>query len=206
MGEKELKQALTAYDRFTVFLYRTGIVVATMCILYATGFFYLHVNALVVPPVFSGSNPVMVFWAFVGSVSVSVSFLHLYSKKVLNIIRAFAVFGVLILFFLALTGNLDYRALFESHGWQGKIGVIGLGFVLAGFSGIGAKEAFCFRLYEGYAYGIALAILVLLHLSGFLSPGFGFVYTCLVAVLILVFTIRKLFLPVHYDIGDKSRY
>lgn len=206
MGEKDIKQALTAYDKVTVFLYRLGIVISTACILYAVYFFYLNIYAKILPAFFSANYPVIVFWIFVISVSLSVSFLHLYSKKVLNIIRALTVAGGLILAFLALTGNLDYLALFESNGWRGKLGVVGLGFVLAGFSGIGAKEAFCFKLYEGYAYGIALAILVLLHLFGLLSPRFGFIFFALIAVVILIFTFRKLFLPLHYDIGDKSRY
>jgi uncharacterized integral membrane protein len=206
MGEKDLKQTLTAYDKFTVFLYRSGIVFATMCVIYAVYFFYLNAYAEILPPYFNGSYPVIAFWIFVICVNLSVTFLHLYSKQILQIIRACAVAGGAILALLAITGNLDYVALFESNGWRGKAGVFGLGLVLAGFSGIGAKEAFCFKLYEGYAYGICLAILTILHLLGALSPKFGFMFSALIGVLVLVFTIRKLFLPLHYDIGDKSRY
>ncbi|MDH4263147.1 MAG: DUF2301 domain-containing membrane protein [Spirochaetia bacterium] len=206
MGEKKIKQPLTMYDKFSVFFYRMGIVISAMCILYAVYYFYLNTYDKILPKYFYGAYAIIVFWIFVISVSTSVTFLHLYSKKVLNIIRAFSVIGALTLILLAVSGNLDYLALFESNGWRGKIGVIGLGFVLAGFSGIGAKEAFCFKLNEGYAYGIGLAILVILHLLGLLSPHFGFMFSTFIGGLVLIFTIRKLFLPLHYDIGDKSRY
>ena len=206
MGETKQIQTLTTFDRFTVFLYRAGIVVSALCIAYAVTFFYLNVYAVILPEAFMNNYPVVVFWIFIASVNLSIIFLHLYSKKILRIIRIFSVAGSTILIFLALTGNLDYAALFESNGWRGKISVMGLGLVLAGFSGIGAKEAFCFKLYEGYIYGISLAILVIFHLLGILSPKYGFIFSSFICILVIIFTIRKLFLPLHYDIGDKSRY
>ena len=177
MGEKDLKQPLTAYDKFTVYLYRSGIVLATACMVYAAYFFYLNAYGVIFPEFFSNNYPVIIFWLFVICVNLSVGFLHLYSKKILKIIKAFTVAGTSILIVMALSHNLDYMALFESNGWRGKVGILGLGLVLAGFSGIGAKEAFCFRLYEGYAYGICLAILTILHLIGVVSSRFGFIFS-----------------------------
>lgn len=206
MGEKTIQQPLTAFDKFTVFLYRSGIVIATACILYAIYFFYLNSAEATPNEYFIGRIPAIVFWVFVISVNMSVIFLHLYSKQILQAIRLATQAGSVILMILAVTGNLDYASLFQSSGWTGKVGVIGLGLVLAGFSGIGAKEAFCFKLYEGYAYGICLAILVLLQLFGALSAKNGFIFSLIPGILILVFTLRKLTLPLHYDIGDKSRY
>ena len=156
--------------------------------------------------VFQGSTPPLMLWLFIASTNLSMSFLHLYSKKLLKILRLVTISGTILMMILLLSNYLNYEALLKSEGWNGKAAVFALGLVLAGFSGIGAKEAFCFKLYEGYAYAILLAITVFIHLFGFLSPNFGLIMAGVCTLLVISFTFRKMVLPFHYDIGDKSKY
>jgi uncharacterized integral membrane protein len=205
MGEKVKKQELTLYDIVTVLFYRFGIIIAAVSFIYFVRFTYLYQESRL-SGIFTPEIAPFVFWLFIVAVNVSVSFLHLYSKRVLNIIRLMTYSGTMILLALLALNYLDYELIFKSSGWQGKAGVIGLGLVLAGFSGIGAKEAFCFKLYEGYAYGISLGILVIAHLLGLLNFYNGYIPLLFIAALVTIFTLRKLLLPLYYDIGDKSRY
>ncbi len=205
MGDPNAKSELTTFDKISVGLYRSGIVLAMLCIVYAAAFFYHVVFEIPLPFFLSGPNHTLVFWIFVSSVCFSISFLHLYSRQILNVIRSFAVIGFIILVARAIAGE-GLTEIIYSKGVSGKIGVAGWGFIMAAFAGIGAKEAYCFRLKEGYAYGILSAILVLTHLFGLLSQLTGYILILLIAILVVTFTVRKLRLPLHYDIGDKSKY
>ena len=69
-----------------------------------------------------------------------------------------------------------------------------------------AKEAFCFKLFEGYLLAMIMPFYLLLMASGSLA-GRGAVYgLVLIAAMLVVFTLRKVFMPIAYDIGDKSAY
>jgi uncharacterized integral membrane protein len=69
-----------------------------------------------------------------------------------------------------------------------------------------AKEAFCFKLNEGYLLAMIMPI-YLLMVSGDILTGRGASYgLVLIAALLVVFTLRKVFMPIAYDIGDKSAY
>lgn len=206
MGDPNVKPELTTYDKVSVVLYRSGIVAAALCLLYGVTFFFHVLFEVTLPFFIAGPNHLIVFWIFVISVSISTAFLHLYSRQLLNGIRAFAALGVAILLIRHLTGEGGVEYIIYRQGLSGKAGIIGWGFIMAAFSGIGAKEAFCFRLREGYAYAILSALLVLGHLFGLLSAGFAFLLLLLIVLLVVVFTFRKLRLPMYYDIGDKSKY
>ncbi|MES0491795.1 MAG: DUF2301 domain-containing membrane protein [Leptospirales bacterium] len=205
MGDPNVKEPLTTFDKISVTLYRSGIVFSTLSLVYAVAFFYLGAQATA-SSIFSGGLPFAVFWLFIICVDVSVSFLHLYSKQVLRIIQGCAAMGTIILLTGFLFFGFSTSSIFYSEGIIGKVGLAGLGFVAAGFAGIGAKEAFCFKLNEGYAYGILSALLVIGHFFGIYSPQIALGFLAVITVLVVVFTIRKLFLPLHYDIGDKSKY
>jgi uncharacterized integral membrane protein len=69
-----------------------------------------------------------------------------------------------------------------------------------------AKEAFCFRLFEGYLLAIMMPAYLLLVSSGALSAAAAFSGLALIALMLVLFTLRKIFMPVAYDIGDKSAY
>jgi len=205
MGDPNIKEELTTYDKISVTLYRGGIVFSALSLVYAVAYFYFGAKDST-SPIFTGSLPFIVFWIFIICVDISVSFLHLYSKQVLRIIQGCAAIGTLILLTGFLFFNFSPAPIFYSEGFIGKIGLAGLGFVAAGFAGIGAKEAFCFKLNEGYAYGILSALLVIGHFIGIYTLQIALGFLTVITVLVVVFTIRKLLLPLHYDIGDKSRY
>ncbi len=69
-----------------------------------------------------------------------------------------------------------------------------------------AKEAFCFKLLEGYLLAMIMPIYLLLVAGGVLSGRTAFFGLAVIAVLLVVFTLRKAFMPLAYDIGDKSAY
>ena len=69
-----------------------------------------------------------------------------------------------------------------------------------------AKEAFCFKLFEGYLLAMIMPIYLLLVSSSILA-GHGASYgLVLIAVMLVIFTLRKVSLPLACDIGDKSAY
>ncbi len=205
MGDPNAKVELTTYDKISVALYRSGIILSMLSYVFSAIFFYKILNGTTNEEIFNASNAKIVFWVFLVSVGVSISFLHLYSKQILRVIQSFFVIGATIWIALYLTSSDDvFKLTFQSSGGTGKIGTIALGFILAAFSGVGAKEAYCFRLYEGYFYGILNAILVLTHLV--VPSKFELGILIIITGLVVLFTFRKLFLPIHYDIGDKTRY
>jgi len=206
MGEKKQFQALNATDIISVIIYRTGIVVAMGTIFWGTMVTAYFVHEKTPPPYLHAELRSYVLIAFITAVTLSISLLHLYSKQVLNIIRSFAGLGLSIMTIRFLLFGVEIDSIVLSEGVAGKLGVAGWGFLMAAYSGIGAKEAFCFKLYEGYAIGVVSFILVLSHFFGILPFVWEYHLLSLVALLSVVFVARKLFLPLHYDIGDKSRY
>jgi uncharacterized integral membrane protein len=71
---------------------------------------------------------------------------------------------------------------------------------------VAAKEAFCFRLIEGYILAFLMPAYVFFYSVGALDPksaAYGFIF---IAALLVFFMFRKVFMPLHYDIGDKSAY
>lgn len=205
MGDTNIKENLTTWDKVSVFLYRGGIVISVLCLLYSVLFFFLASKENP-SSFFTPSVGHVLFWLFVVCVDISVGFLHLYSKQVLRVIQGFAAFGTILLLGLAFMGDFTLAPIFHSTGVNGKIGLAGLGFVAAGFAGIGAKEAFCFKLNEGYAYGILSALLIIGRFFGIWNTTIALGLLTVICALTIVFTIRKLMLPLHYDIGDKSKY
>lgn len=133
--------------------------------------------------------------------------LHLYNKNLLWLFRFFFLVSV-VFYVLDLS-----RSTSNDSSW---ISTVALGFLLAGASGISSKEAFCFRFKEGYAFAILNFALVLgLFVASFwLGPEIprqlGNWLVLLVMVInggfFLSITIKKFQQPLHYDIGDKTKY
>ena len=68
------------------------------------------------------------------------------------------------------------------------------------------KEAFCFKLTEGYLLALIMPLYLLLfsvRMLSFEGAAYGLL---LIAFMLLFFTFRKVFMPLHFDIGDKSAY
>jgi len=200
MGEKQVFQPLTREDTITVVLYRIGIVLSSVII---------SVLAFLLAPAASGagaattspSADVLVYGLYV-SVGMSVFFIHLYIgnfKRYLKNLYFISLGCLAVLLFMG-KGSLSGVLVHEPYGPLLLLPLAGcLGFVTA-------KEAFCFRLFEGYLLAIMMPAYLLLVSSGALSAAAAFSGLALIALMLVLFTLRKIFMPVAYDIGDKSAY
>ncbi len=200
MGEKQVFQPLTKEDTITVVLYRIGIVLSTVII---------SVLTILLRQAASGAGAgaaspwtdVFVYGLYV-SVGLSVFFIHLYIGNFKRFLKNLYFIGLGCLAVLLFMGKGSPSAVLvhEPYGPLLLLPLSGcLGFVTA-------KEAFCFRLFEGYLLAIMMPIYLLLASSGALSAATAFSGLALIALMLVLFTLRKIFMPVAYDIGDKSAY
>jgi uncharacterized integral membrane protein len=198
MGEKQEFQPLTREDIITVALYRVGIVLAT-------GILTCLAYLLAVPGAASAiSLPAadLLGYRLYGSVGLSVFFIHLYIGRFKVILKKLYFISLGCLAALLYIGNGSLSAGLM-HGSSGPLFLLPLSMCL-GF--VTAKEAFCFKLFEGYFLALFMPC-YLLMVSGSFLGGRGATYgLVLIAVLLIVFTLRKTTMPMAYDIGDKSAY
>ncbi len=200
MGEQHLYQTLTKEDKVTVVLYRIGIILSAIIISIAAYMLFSSSqnqdNALL-----STKINILLFALYI-SVGVSVFFIHLYvSKFKKGLIKLyFASIACLIILFAVGRGNVLGVLINKPYGPMLLIPLsLCLGFITA-------KEAFCFKLMEGYLLAIIMPV-YLLSLSTGNIPLKGASYgLILIAAMLLFFTLRKVSMPIHYDIGDKSAY
>lgn len=197
MGDISEYQPLTERDKITVVIYRIGIalsalIISVLAIGFASNIMINNIDAL-----FNG-----LLFALYFSVGLSVVFIHLYVSsfhRFLKLLYAASLLAGAAL--LSVTGKSIFMSFYM------KPYLIASLLPLAGCLGfITAKEAFCFRLTEGYVLAMLMPLYLLLLSSGRVSAGglkFGLIVT---AVLLVVFTLRKVFMPLHFDIGDKSAY
>ncbi len=195
MGETQVFQPLTREDRITVTLYRVGIVLSAVimiasCLLGAAS-----------PNFSAGHFDVLIYGLYV-SVGMSVFFIHLYIGSFKTYLKMLYYAGLVCLVLLFLLGKGSPAAALAS----GPFGPLLL-LPLAGCLGfVTAKEAFCFKLFEGYLLAMVMPAYLVLVSAGALSRGGVFSGLILITVLLAVFTLRKAFMPLAYDIGDKSAY
>jgi uncharacterized integral membrane protein len=200
MGEKQVFQSLTTEDTITVVLYRLGIVISTIIM---SGLAFLLSTAASDPVAARvGTSADILAYCLYASVGMSVFFIHLYIRK----FHAFLKYLYLI--------SLGCLAVLFAIGKGSPSGALSqapssalLLLPLSGCLGfVTAKEAFCFKLNEGYLLAMIMPVYLLLVSGGFLN-GRGASYgLALIAALLFLFTLRKTFMPVAYDIGDKSAY
>jgi uncharacterized integral membrane protein len=200
MGTQQVFQPLTREDKVTVVLYRVGIVLSAISI---SGLAYL---LAMTGPLSSGGEMSaladILAYGLYASVGVSVFFIHLYIGKFKTFLKNLYYLGLGGLAALLFIGNgsLSSALLHEPYSALLLLPLSGcLGFVTA-------KEAFCFQLFEGYLLAMIMPIYLLLVSAGILSgrgPFFGLV---LIAAMLVLFTLRKVTMPLAYDIGDKSAY
>jgi uncharacterized integral membrane protein len=198
MGEGEFFQPLTSRDKISVIVYRTGIVLS-MFLLIAGAFLSLygvqsrgHISEV-------ANALLLLLYAAVG---MSVFLIHLYVSKFHRALKTlyFIAMLALIILFVSGKGSAYDVLISETYGPLLLLPLAGcLGFITA-------KEAFCFRLVEGYLLSIIMPLyLVILAAGAFTDKGasYGLI---LIAAMFALFTFRKVFVPLHYDIGDKSAY
>lgn len=200
MGHKQVFQPLTREDTITVVLYRVGIMISTIII---AGLAYLLETAVANSGMtFIGSSADILAYGLYVSVGISVFFIHLYVGKFKVYLKNlyYISLGCLILLLLIGKGSLSGALLHVPYSALLLLPLSGcLGFVTA-------KEAFCFKLFEGYLLAMIMPIYLLLVASTVLSGRSASYGLILIAVMLVIFTLRKVFMPVAYDIGDKSAY
>lgn len=200
MGEEQYYQPLTQWDRISVMLYRVGIALSTMFIL-AGAWFLSNVSRYEGHISFALLTNVLLLLLY-ASVGLSVFLIHLYIGKFHRALKMLYYVSVISLLLLFISGRGDVLGVLVSRPY-GPLLLL----PLAGCIGfITAKEAFCFRLVEGYLLALIMPLfLVVLAGHGLTAKeaSYGLV---LIAALLVFFTFRKVFMPLHFDIGDKSSY
>ena len=200
MGEKLLFQPLTREDKITVVLYRTGIVISTAII---AGLSYLLMTVSENSDIaFINLSGDILAYALYVSIGVSVFFIHLYIGKIKRYLKNlfFISLGCLAVLLYLGQGSVAGALVHTPYSPLLLLPISGcLGFVTA-------KEAFCFKLFEGYFLAMIMPLYLLLVANHILT-GRGVSYgLVLIAVMLVIFTLRKVFMPIAYDIGDKSAY
>jgi uncharacterized integral membrane protein len=206
MGEKYFFQPLTKEDKISVILYRAGIVLSAIII---SIFAYMLFNAYnyqnyPVHRILRTSSlkfNVLVISLYI-SVAISVFSIHLYASKFKKALKRLYYISVVALIVLFLIGKGDLLGVL-AHKPYSPILFIPLSGCL-GF--ITAKEAFCFKLMEGYLLALIMPLYLFLFSIGFMTMRGASYGLLLIALLLIFFTFRKVFMPIHYDIGDKSAY
>ena len=198
MGEKQVFQPLTREDRITVVLYRIGIVLSTLIII---GMALLQATSS--SDLMSSGRAVEVLaYGLYASVGMCVFFIHLYIGKIKVFLKNLYYLGLACLAVLLYLGGGSLSGAFS----QGPYGPLLL-LPLAGCLGfVTAKEAFCFRLFEGYLLAMIMPLYLLLVAGGVLAGQGASAGLVVIALMLAVFTLRKAFMPLAYDIGDKSAY
>jgi uncharacterized integral membrane protein len=200
MGYKQVFQPLTKEDRLTVVLYRAGIVLSAIIM---SGLAFLLATA----PSNSGRlrmSPLadILAYGLYASVGMSVFFIHLYVGKFKRYLKNLYFIGLGCLVVLLYLGKgSPSEAL--AHDPASALLLLPLSGCL-GF--VTAKEAFCFKLVEGYLLAMVMPACVLLVSSGALTYAGASIDMVLIAVMLAAFTLRKVFMPIAWDIGDKSAY
>jgi uncharacterized integral membrane protein len=133
---------------------------------------------------------------------MSVFFIHLYVGKFKRILKKIYYISVVSLAILLIAGKGSALGVVAGKPY-GALLLIPLSLCL-GF--ITAKEAFCFRLAEGYLLALIMPLYLLLFSAGMLGFEGAAYGLLLIAFMLIFFTFRKVFMPIHYDIGDKSAY
>ncbi|MCI4624721.1 MAG: DUF2301 domain-containing membrane protein [Candidatus Magnetoovum sp. WYHC-5] len=186
MGDTQTFESLTNWDKITVILYRAGIVLTWLlscmaCILW-----------------FSSGITFSLIMLFYISTGLSVFFIHLYIGSLTRFLKVIYLFALICLLILVTVKGETITVLLETHFYALLL------LPLAGAIGfITAKEAFCFRIYEGYVIAIILPLCVMGYAVGIALSNWLLI--C-ISIIYGIFMFKKIFMPLHYDIGDKSAY
>jgi uncharacterized integral membrane protein len=197
MGEKQVFQPLTREDRITVVLYRIGIVLSAAIIACMA---YLAATASAASR--DGFPADVLVYCLYASVGMCVFFIHLYVGQFKVYLKNlyFIGLGCLVLLLFIGKGSLSAALVQTPYSLLLFLPLSGcLGFVTA-------KEAFCFQLFEGYLLAMIMPLYLLLVSAGILGAQASVSGLVLIAAMLVLFTVRKAFMPLAYDIGDKSAY
>ena len=200
MGEKQVFQPLTREEKITVVLYRAGIVLSAIVI---SGLAYLLATESSNSRTSRiGLSADILAYGLYASVGMSVFFIHLYVGKFKTYLKNlyFISLGCFIVLLFFGKGSPSVAFTHEPYSPLLLLPLSGcLGFVTV-------KEAFCFKLPEGYLLAMIMPIYLLFVSSSVLTGRVASSCLVVIAVMLVFFTLRKVFMPIAYDIGDKSAY
>jgi len=199
MGEEKLFQPLTKEDKVTVVIYRIGIALSTIIISLGA---YMMLGSKYQIDASTGIKFNALLASLYVSVGLSVFFIHLYISKFKRALIKIYLVSLICLIILLAVGKGNALSIVTTKPY-GPLLLIPLSLCL-GF--ITAKEAFCFRLIEGYLLAMAMPFYLFLFSLGVLTIKSALYLFMFIAAMLIIFTFRKVFMPIHYDIGDKSAY
>ncbi len=200
MGGKDLFQPLTKEDKISVVLYRSGIVVSTVLISIIAYMLYNAPHYQTGTAISIKAN-ILLILLYV-SVGTSVFFIHLYISKFYRFLKRLYYISIVSLILLFVIGKGDVIWVFVNKAYAPLLLI-----PLSGCLGfITAKEAFCFKLMEGYLLALIMPLYLLLLSTGAMAIKAASNWIFFIAAMLILFTVRKVFMPIHYDIGDKSAY
>ena len=135
-----------------------------------------------------GADTWLSWWVLNGAIALALLNLHLYDKRVRWVIHGATWLGLM----------LQLAAGPETLLWAGR------GFVLVSVSALALKEQFCFKIPGLRAVPALLAVGVVL---GWLQvPRVSGACLALSGVVLAFLALAKWRMPLHFDVGDKSRY
>ena len=200
MGSEQVFQPLTREDTITVVLYRAGIVMSAV-IMSALAFLLMAASSNPDAGLIRPSADVLVYCLY-ASVGMSVFFIHLYIGRFKTYLKNLYFIGIGCLIVLIFIGRGSLAGVL-AYGPSGALLLLPLSGCL-GF--VTAKEAFCFKLFEGYLLAMIMPIYLLMVSSSSLTRTGAAYGLVLIAAMLVIFTLRKVFMPLAYDIGDKTAY
>lgn len=196
VGETTTFQPLTRQDKFTVILYRAGIVMTTIIIA------IIALASLKRNAANSSQWLSLAIILLYISAGLSVFFIHLYVSAFHRALKKVYYAAIAALAILFILGNGDIPAAFADKSYSHLL-LIPLSACI-GF--VTAKEAFCFKLTEGYILALTMPVYLLALSVKAVDMKIAAYWLLIIAVLLVIFTLRKVSMPLHYDIGDKSAY
>ena len=200
MGEKDFFQPLTKEDKVSVVLYRAGIVISTILIAVIAYMLFNASHYQADAAISIKTNTILIL--LYASVGTSVFFIHLYIGKFHKFLKRVYYVSLISLILLFVIGKGDIYWVLVNKAYSPLLLI-----PLSGCLGfITAKEAFCFKLMEGYLLALIMPMYLLLLSTGAMTIKSASNWTIFIAAMLILFTLRKVFMPIHYDIGDKSAY
>ena len=186
---------IEASDRKGVLIYRGGLAIAALCFAGAAA-----AIVLLDDPAEFGLGFNLLYGGFCIAIGVSLLTIHIYLKPLHRLLQICWAIGCLASLYFAFS-QPESLVLFV---YRQPLSLFGVGFVFVALTGIFFKEAFCFNRLETKLLTPIVPVLLLGHLSGWMSVWMrqNFLYAW--ALLFLVFALRKFVQDIASDVGDKS--
>ncbi len=186
---------ITASDRQSVIVYRSGLTMAALCFAAATGLV-----------LWQGENTAILglitplYAIFCLALGISLLTIHIYLEVLHRVLQGFWLVGAIAALWLSYTHPEPLALTVYTH----PLSILGVGFTFAALTGIFFKEGFCFNRLETKVLTPLVPTLLLGHLMGWLPGELAQGLLITWAMFFLIFAVRKVVQAIPQDIGDKS--